>query len=398
MKKTLLLILFFPIVSFAETVEIDGVFYNLIEKGNIAEVTSGPNGYSGDIVIQESVSHNNKNYSVVSIGEKVFYNASITSIYIPPSIKEIKWEAFGYNEYLKSVRISDLESWLKISFSVNPLYDAKHLFINDIEVTDIVIPESISEIKENVFFGFSSLKSVIIPSSVVSIGYNSFRYCTSLKNISIPHSVISVGEGAFSYCSDLESVSLPNDLKYISRDLFYGCSSLKSIKIPASVESIKDNAFMDCNNLESIELPDNLKEIGRQAFEECRKLRLISFGKYIRQISTSCFKNCIELKNVYCNADKVPYVEGNVFEGSYIEYAVLHVPELLIDNYKAAEVWKDFKEIVALKSDDPNPASIKSIMNDDKSNNNLYDLNGRKLVSEPIGKGVYIYNGKKVIK
>ena len=51
---TLILSVFFSISASAYDVEVDGIYYNLVPKGNIAEVTKGDKGaknYSGDITI-----------------------------------------------------------------------------------------------------------------------------------------------------------------------------------------------------------------------------------------------------------------------------------------------------------------------------------------------------------
>ena len=55
MKKVVLsfLLIFLPMVVIADPVEIGGIWYNLIPKGNIAEVTSNPSGtkYTGVVII-----------------------------------------------------------------------------------------------------------------------------------------------------------------------------------------------------------------------------------------------------------------------------------------------------------------------------------------------------------
>ena len=48
---TLILSVFFSISASAYDVEVDGIYYNLISEGNVAEVTKGDNKYSGDITI-----------------------------------------------------------------------------------------------------------------------------------------------------------------------------------------------------------------------------------------------------------------------------------------------------------------------------------------------------------
>ena len=62
MKKLFLLIMLMllPMVASADPVEIDGIFYNLVEEEKTAEVTYNPNSYyHGSVVIPESVSYEN---------------------------------------------------------------------------------------------------------------------------------------------------------------------------------------------------------------------------------------------------------------------------------------------------------------------------------------------------
>ena len=42
----------------------------------------------------------------------------------------------------------------------------------------------------------------------------------------------------------------------------------------------------------------------------------------------------------------------DAFEGSYIEYATLHVPKSSVDKYNAVEPWKNFQSIVPIETDD----------------------------------------------
>ena len=75
MKKSLfvLLILFLlPSLAKPETVEINGIFYNLIKKANAAEIARNPEKYSGDIVIPETIEYDGVDYNVDRIAVDAF--------------------------------------------------------------------------------------------------------------------------------------------------------------------------------------------------------------------------------------------------------------------------------------------------------------------------------------
>ena len=166
---TLILSVFFSISASAYDVEVDGIYYNLIPKGNIAEVTKGDKNYSysGDITIPSSIKVNDTEYSVTSIENSAFYKCGgLTSITIPNSVTSI----------------------------------GEYTFEGCSGLTSITIPNSVTSIGSCAFYGCSSLTSITIPSSVTSIGSCAFCGCSSLTSITIPNSVTSIGEGTFLLC------------------------------------------------------------------------------------------------------------------------------------------------------------------------------------------------------
>ena len=173
---------------------------------------------------------------VTEIGEGAFFDCeSLTSITIPKSVTIIGDVAFQDCYNLASITIFDNVSWIGYGAfaNCNTQSDAlmeiyvhitdveklcrepwittfiegeKHLLVDNKEITELVIPESITEILPTTFYQCEFLKDVTISDSVTSIGSSAFSGCSSLASITIPEGVTSIGDYAFGWCSSLAEV------------------------------------------------------------------------------------------------------------------------------------------------------------------------------------------------
>ena len=406
MKKSLFLFVLalLPIMASADPVKIGDLWYNLISKGSIAEVTHSPTGYSGDITIPPSVPYNGVNYTVTTIDINAFSDCTaLTSVTIPSSIKTIGQVAFMNCTSLTAVYITDLKAWCEISFVDNPVSYAHHLYINGVEIKDLIIPNGVTFISNKAFEGCSNLTSVTIPDGVLSIGTSAFYECSGLVSVSMSNSVTTMGDGAFYDCSSLNSITLSNNLTTIGNNAFSGCNNLSTISIPNSIQSIGYSAFSNCSGLTSVILGNNLTSIGTHAFSnciglssimipnsvtfigdyafcyctgltsftfpngittigsgvlsDCTNLTSVTIPSNVIIIRDESFARCDNLADVYCKPENVTtdpapidalYTEVNAFKDSYQESITVHVPSASIAAYKAIEPWKYFKDVVAL--------------------------------------------------
>lgn len=308
MMKTRLLLLvmmLLPLVASADVVEIDGFCYNLISKGNIAEIT-GSHYSSGDVVIPETVTYNDVEYSVTTIKKNAFANCALNSIEIPSSITKICQEAFSYGS-VSSVKISDLAAWCNINFEsnfyANPLSKASHLFLNGEEIHDLVIPDGVKTISNYAFYSFSGLTSVKIPSSVTSLGIECFRDCLGIKTVEIgdntsQEATTILGGRAFYYCENIESIFLGNNIVEIGDDAFNSAKGVRNVVIPNSVTTMDRRAFCGCENLESVQLSENLKRIEWGSFNSCNNLKSIVIPDGVEFLGESAFGYCTSLTEV----------------------------------------------------------------------------------------------------
>ena len=92
-------------------------------------------------------------------------------------------------------------------------------------VTEIVVPEGVTRIDNNTFYGCPHLASISLPNSLAWIYFRAFGYCTSLATITIPPSVADIDEYAFAGCSSLTTVNVHPSTK-IHYDAFYNCTTL----------------------------------------------------------------------------------------------------------------------------------------------------------------------------
>ena len=151
--------------------------------------------------------------SVTSIGNYAFEGCSgMTSVDIPKSVTSIGSRAFYKCSGLAAVHISDLSSWFKIKFGneyANPMYSSSNevTYVNDMELTDLTIPDSITSIPEYAFRGCSSLRRVIIPESCKTVPQYAFEYCNNLQELNLPSTCVACYDYSFYGCSSLKKIN-----------------------------------------------------------------------------------------------------------------------------------------------------------------------------------------------
>lgn len=111
------------------------------------------------------------------------------------------------------------------------------------------------------------ITEVVIPDSITEISRDCFNNCRRLKSIIIPDSVTLICAGAFADCFSLETINIPSGIVALGDSLFQNCYMLREINIPARVLYIGSKAFLNCRSLKNISFPDGLEFIDQYAFE-----------------------------------------------------------------------------------------------------------------------------------
>lgn len=316
-----------------------------------------------DIVLPEGVE---------DIKDYAFYNFYGESVSIPSSVKTIGTDAF-YNGAIKNVYISDLAAWCNIDFNSNPLNNAESLYLDGDLITDLIIPEGVTEIKALAFNGCGSIESLSISQSTTSIANNAFANCSNIVKITvaegnttydsrencnaiietatkrlilgcenstipnsveiigsraflgcgtsqmeIPNSITTIEEYAFYNCTSLKSIAIPNSVVSIGNNVFSHCSCLESVIISNSIKTVEPNTFYYCTSLTNVTIPEGVTSIGSKAFSYCNTLNSITIPSSITKIDYEAFSGCSNLKLVYNNSSlNIKFDTNNGYVGCY---------------------------------------------------------------------------------
>ena len=272
---------------------------------------------------------------------------------VPDSVTWIG-DAFGFNEYLVTVKLPETVEILHTSFS------------RCTKLEQVILPKNLTSLEAYLFSECPSLKSVEIPSGIKTISESVFRNCSSLETVVLPENVSSIGNYSFANCTSLETIVIPASLRDISNGLFLGCSNLKSVTIPDGVVRVSLDAFDGCSSLKELDLPASVTDIPGSVFRGCKFNSLIIRGDLGLYPSSHIFDGMDTSSTVYTLASQVKRLQ-KIYNG-----VVLPLEDYTSDILPTTYSSDIFFPVV-------------------------YDLQGRRLSGKP-AKGVYIENGRKRVK
>ena len=226
------------------------------------------------------------------------------------------------------------------------------LMYNDLRISTVVIPDTVTTIGHNAFAENYDLYRVHIPSSVTYVGENAFcqlatgntqlrifcggtekqaeawssewAFTCSNKGIKIVWNYVSTTltaqtddlnkqlrkaqrlstegleysiNGSEAYCEGVGTIN-DNDIIIDS----------KYKELP--VTKISESAFAECTQLTSVVIPDSVTNILDMAFWSCSNLKNITLSKNVTNIGESTFGNCTALESIVIPASVLYMYEG----------------------------------------------------------------------------------------
>ena len=223
------------------------------------------------------------------------------------------------------------------------------------EVTEIIIPSSVTSIGGDAFRGAKGLRRVVCPAdgTLARIGSYAFAYCENLEEVTLPKYLVDIGSHAFAYNDKLTSVSVAelsdyDEPSFLTIDVYAFAENkgLKKITLPKHLTSIGDYAFYKCENLsemvldekgktssvgkyalaytaiKELYLPESVASLGEGALAYAENLRAIRINRTIKEGFTS-----------------LTTARDNLFRGITSPFIKIYVPEVSYGLYKNATGW-----------------------------------------------------------
>ena len=221
---------------------------------------------------------------------------------------------------------------------------------------------SIGEIVSNVYK--DGLGCIEFSKMITKIGDDAFANYSTLLSIELPDCVTRVNERAFKACSQLESISLPGNLTFAGAEAFSGCKSLLSF---GSDQTSDDKrcliittqlvAFAPAG-IKQYSVPTMVTAIAASAFRSCPELTGIIVPESVASIGNNAFAGCPDLTTIHVYRETPPELENaDAFSGLPSDY-IIYVPADVVDDYKAADGWKDVKEHIRALQLEPNSSRL----------------------------------------
>lgn len=230
------------------------------------------------------------------IGANAFKNCyNLNCFTMPLEVETVGSGAFSGCNGLEYIDVLDISSWCTIDFedeTANPLHIVNSLYVNNEEILNLIIPETVTYIGKYTFYGCENLLNIALPNTLISIGEFAFSNCKNLTSMIIPENVEMIGFGIFKDNNKIHSLTIPyigssleepNHIGYFFgiKDYAYNqtllSQNIKSVVITQSL-SLADYAFYSCRGLTSITLPSSLTKIGAMAFTLCDNLQRVNIS------------------------------------------------------------------------------------------------------------------------
>lgn len=405
MKNSIIfsLLMLLPVAASAYDFEVNGIYYNILSANEkTVEVTKNDGNtsdYTGVVTIPRVVTYENISFNVTAIGEKAFYNSTVSMVNLPEGITVIKRSAFqGCSNLTKCDLPKGLLSMEYAAFSgvaVDSVYipgtvTSFEIYCYSGSMTYLEFGEGITDIPTQTFRG-QYLKTIVLPASLLRIGAAAFAHNRAVRTIISKSTTSPRMYGDWWESGGYGSGTIYNPFEYSDQFKRY----IYTLMVPQGAkESYANYKTSDGKpgwpvaTIEEYDESTDFSKISTEFVQENMMYAITNNGHHntVQLIKTTeesvpeiiirdnILRNSIEfsvtsvnpnyistnnqLRTVHAYSSQPIAVFENTFSASTKLFGTLYVPEQTKSLYENATEWKDFTNIV--ESDEvipptPNP-------------------------------------------
>ena len=275
-----------------------------------------------------------------TIGQNCFESCTaLASVSVPESLTTIKDDAFRYCSSLTSFDFPE---------GVRTVDGFAFQSCSNLVIEDLSLPNLTGALGNGAFESTKVRRVSNLGSIGQILGGNpngAFRNCTQLTEVVLPETLTTVGDNTFSGCSVLSSVNLPESITTIKTNAFANCTALviDDLCLPNLTGKLWNGAFKN-TQLKRISNLGSITEIvsldGTECFGYCSSLTSVVLPVTLTTIGKGAFRSCSNLTDFYLH-ETPPAIQSNTFTGvsASIQY---HIPAGSLSAYLAAGVWSGF--------------------------------------------------------
>ncbi|EAY18130.1 surface antigen BspA-like [Trichomonas vaginalis G3] len=262
--------------------------------------------------------------TLTSISPSAFYKCTLESVTLSANLNFIGKRCFQECPNLK-----------RVEFSNNQVLTAipKYCFYNCPQLTNIVLPSSITTINEYAFGSCPNINEIgLSATQIQTIGTFAFAD-SSIANCDNGKNLLSLDYGAF-INSKVQSVTIST--RSISEKCFYNCFYLTSVTLDNNIDSIEASAFEGCLLLREFVIPSSLTVIKSFAFRSCESLYKVSLSlnSVLSEIYGGAFIRCPLLVSIKLDQSDSSYRFSNGALTNHEETKLItFLPSSPIDTY-----------------------------------------------------------------
>ena len=250
---------------------------------------------------------------MTEIPKGCFYNCNALEgdLVIPEGVTTICQEAFYGLKTITSITMSDtVNSWGPEGSYAQ--------FSGCSSVTSITLSENVTSLPRNCFFSCSSLTALPDLKNVTTLGNACFQHLDGATEVVIPAQITYMGNLCFAYCDILERVEILGDPD-MGTDAFANAPKLTTVT--GNFTTIGESMFEKCTGLVSFRMPDHVTYIGKNAFMSCSALESVVFpASYCAptlSMGVEPFKSCKNFTGMVIEdgCTTVKFVDGILYSG-----------------------------------------------------------------------------------